>query len=351
MRVAPMLALVSHLVGSNALGDSIGGHIADGCTFLLTAYEMYPERHIDGPRTLWKPRNDVCGFPRPAYFFSATNDLAAAHTLAAPGSKYHVSQCTATYPWVSSLLQQIRQRFGTAKWSVVDVGTNIGQETIISAINSFPVLSFEPFPDNVNTARLNAAINCVHDIVTIVNAAADATIGETCIAVREGSGHAGTNVHVGQKATGSHARCINVTTIDATLEQPQLADFAARRPALVKIDCEGNEVKSMQGATEMFDRMKPLVVLYEWAGRRRAPPHSPGGFLYERGYRMYSTTGGDSFVDTPFDQSKSLPWQDHLGRTTTGAVDIYAVHVPTFMKPKFAGFLDADRLLQLNATL
>ena len=44
---------------------------------------------------------------------------------------------------------------------IADSGANIGQESILAASFGHRVVAFEPFPDTLRTARLNARINCV----------------------------------------------------------------------------------------------------------------------------------------------------------------------------------------------
>ena len=122
---------------------------------------------------------------------------------------------------------------------VVDVGANIGQESIISASFGHRALAFEPFADTLRTARFNARINCLPDTITWVNAGTSDKPGRSCgVALATDNSHVGVGIFANNIEGGD---CMNITTLDATLTTDE-------RPLILKLDNEGSEVATLRGA-------------------------------------------------------------------------------------------------------
>ena len=257
-------------------------HHTPGCELFTTGFAMYPDHRYGKLRTLLSP-TPACVFPRQAFFLSGAGDT---FWLSASAG-YSRQGCLITHSWISAFLGQMRRRVARplSEWSVIDVGGNIGQEAVISALHGFKVLTFEPFTSNVDTIRLNTALNCVHDRVEVVNKGTSDAPGTSCahvvtdksyadVSVRPNAARAGNKPTVPGKPppTGSlpigsaaSSACLNLSTLD--LEIAARPGFARRRPLLLKIDNEGNEEATLQGATRLLDAaMPPAVILFEYRG-------------------------------------------------------------------------------------
>lgn len=141
---------------------------------------------------------------------------------------------------------------------IVEVGSNIGTETILFAKIVGPrgrVLSFEPLPENAATQRRLIELNGLDQIVLVEAAAADQA-GRCQFEVPEDSWNSGT----GQLVTNGAARgrCIEAELLT-------LDDLAAqnRIPAtkLLVMDVEGAELRVLAGGKRFMDRDEPCVLL------------------------------------------------------------------------------------------
>lgn len=138
---------------------------------------------------------------------------------------------------------------------VVDVGANIGQESIISASFGHRAVAFEPFADTLHTARFNARVNCVPDTITWVNVGTSDKLGRSCgAAFATDNSHAGIGVFANDIEVGD---CVNITTLDATLTTDE-------RPLILKLDNEGSEVATLRGARGLLAERPPLIIILEW---------------------------------------------------------------------------------------
>ena len=143
----------------------------------------------------------------------------------------------------ATALPEIRENIGKASSIIMISGS--AQEAPMRACLSNGADSF----------RLNTAINCVHDLIRLVPAAAGDAQDVACFASsgrasieNDGMSHAGTRVQGGMRPrrNTSGTACVDVTTVDAALGRREHADLAASRPALLKIDNEGNELATLR---------------------------------------------------------------------------------------------------------
>ena len=128
--------------------------------------------------------------------------------------------------------------------TVFDCGAHQGVHSIIysrMAGERGRVVAFEPFPMNVEIAKLNAALNHCPNI-DFIDSALSSRAGHTNASTIE--------------------ECIEIGNQDARdvieLKLVRLDEFSHLKPNFIKIDVEGAEIDALEGAEEML-RCRPCV--------------------------------------------------------------------------------------------
>jgi len=126
--------------------------------------------------------------------------------------------------------------------TVLDVGANVGAYTLMFATwvgAQGRVFAFEPAPDARAGLRTHVALNNLEDRVTIVPAAAAATVGDATFAVHPSGG--ASSLALASVDGGTHVK-VATETIDNVCRTHALL------PAVIKIDVEGAELDVLKGA-------------------------------------------------------------------------------------------------------
>ena len=148
--------------------------------------------------------------------------------------------------------------------TMIDIGANIGYETIVGASLVSPngrVHSFEPLPNLVSQIKESLSENSLTN-VTIHNKAAGDSSGELILYTH--SEDAGLTSTINKNNYQSKLT-VPVVTLDE-----ELKDI---KPKLIKIDVEGYELETLNGAKNIIEKSKPVIV-FEFS------PH-----LYEQEYK------------------------------------------------------------------
>jgi FkbM family methyltransferase len=159
----------------------------------------------------------------------------------------------------------------------VDVGAHIGMYSVAAALalgDRGRVLAFEPNPAARAQLEANLALNgCVG--VTVSAAAVSDSVGETVLHVPATPDPSFSSLEGGRFAEGEPVR-VETTTVDRAVEEHGL------RPAVVKIDIEGGEVRAVSGMERTLELRPALLVEVDAESgaelERRLAPH---------GYRAY----------------------------------------------------------------
>ena len=226
-----------------------GAPLAEGCTVFDTAFQEFPAERTSGYRPLFSPA-PVCPFPRQLrWHYDPGDEFWFRHA-----DKYPWHICVSVHYWLAHFFGAWH-RVGGRPGLVVDVGANIGQESIISASFGHHALAFEPFADTLRTASFNARVNCLPDTITWVNAGTSDKPGRSCgAAFATDNSHTGIGIFANDIEGGD---CMNITTLDATLTTDE-------RPLILKLDNEGSEVATLRGARRLLAERPPLVIILEW---------------------------------------------------------------------------------------
>jgi len=138
----------------------------------------------------------------------------------------------------------------------LDVGAHIGQYTIIAASSGFPVVAFEPNPDNCAYLKSSLAVNKIAHRVALVPHPTLDTPG-----VLSGFRNDQTpKDNVGGWAIRPDSRGALVsTTIDSEVLKLERRDYSS---IVMKIDIEGSEPQALAGAARTLKRVRAIFM--EW---------------------------------------------------------------------------------------
>ncbi len=141
------------------------------------------------------------------------------------------------------------KRLAGLDYTLIDCGANFGYWSILAsseAYGSKEVLAIEAAPSTYQALVSNCGLNgnrfrCFHRAVTAVS-------GDR-VAVRSESGHEGATIT-------SEYTCRDATVETVSLNsfaERHLPDVSKRRPLLVKLDVEGQEINALKGAGPLLD--------------------------------------------------------------------------------------------------
>jgi FkbM family methyltransferase len=144
--------------------------------------------------------------------------------------------------------------------TVVDVGANDGLYTLFAAGRvgrRGRVLAFEPSSRERRVLERNIAVNRLRNIVVVPSALANEP-GQATLQIAP-SLHGGHNTlggfaHKGVDAVATEQ--VEVETLDAVIARLAIAKVDA-----IKIDVEGAELKVLQGARDVLQRLRPVLLI------------------------------------------------------------------------------------------
>jgi FkbM family methyltransferase len=137
----------------------------------------------------------------------------------------------------------------------VDVGAHIGMYTVAAALvlrGKGRVLAFEPNPAARLQLEANLDLNACENVVVSKRAVAD-SVGEALLHVPRTTDPSFSSLEAGRLAEGEHVR-VETTTLDREVEAVRL------RPAVVKIDVEGSELRVLTGMEQTLAARPVLLV-------------------------------------------------------------------------------------------
>lgn len=329
---------------SLAASDALPG-AQPGCTPLITAGELFPE--VMAAERLRTHMKSACNFTFQVHWLTGAGDTFWVNSRSETYGAYH---CIKLHAWMGGFYQAVAalSEHNHDEWYVLDVGGNLGQEPIIAAMHGYTTYTFEPFPSNVAAIKFNAAMNCVHDRVIPIAKGTSNAAGFSDVKVDadiNGRSFASTGV----RARANRTSGLELTTLDLELKK-QVID-QRKRPLLLKIDNEGNEEATFEGARNLLASRPPPVIIFETRASYMGKCMS---ILKEFGYAVYSVMLGDSTLSAEAAPTRQLAasYFEEFNIANTSRLslsDIIVVHVPTFRQPRWHGILSHQRMTQLHA--
>ncbi|SHL06286.1 FkbM family methyltransferase [Rhodothermus profundi] len=147
-----------------------------------------------------------------------------------------------------------------------DIGANVGFFSVLAAKLVGPtgkVYAFEPFLQNIEAIRKNAALNSFEEIIEIWHGAVSNRSGSGKLVLCESSDR----FRLEDTAVNAPSITVPLYTIDELVLKGRL-----RPPDLVKIDVEGHELQVLQGMEETIRRYRPVILceVHWWVGENEA---------------------------------------------------------------------------------
>lgn len=144
---------------------------------------------------------------------------------------------------------------------LLDVGASTGCYSLLASCHpGLEVFAFEPVPLTCQVLRSNVALNNLTGRVKTFGKAISNYEGMGVLHSIKDMGGSGVSIVDGIPAV--HKDCIdsrvNVTTIDKFCKRHKIV------PTFIKIDCEGQELRVLQGAAETIQEFHPFL-LFEYS--------------------------------------------------------------------------------------
>jgi FkbM family methyltransferase len=142
---------------------------------------------------------------------------------------------------------------------ILDIGAHIGLFATVAAKIVGPngkVIAFEPAPKTNALLQQTISINKLQGIVQIRNEAMGKQVGKTIFFISEGDADNSNSMVSYLHDRKLHSINVTVLTVDDFIKQQQLnkVDF-------IKIDVEGAEYDTLQGATFTLKNLRPACIL------------------------------------------------------------------------------------------
>ncbi|KAJ3267822.1 hypothetical protein HDU76_011629, partial [Blyttiomyces sp. JEL0837] len=182
------------------------------------------------------------------------------------------------------------------KMLIIDAGGNIGAHSLFLASLKHEVHTFEPFIKNMRLLRCSAQINKFHNLFLQRLALSDTTTAKKmCLNAPEGN-VGGTTLSeecgsFGHKEADNYETSTDIRTV--RLDDYWKTVLDQRRPALMKIDVEGYEVKAFLGAEKFLAKAAPYFIFSElYEAKLKDTGYSSSDYrnlLAKNGYTTYVT--------------------------------------------------------------
>ena len=138
---------------------------------------------------------------------------------------------------------------------VLDIGANIGCTAILFSSLAEEVYAFEPSKSTFEFLQKNLDTANIEN-VKLFNIGLGAEPSETTLTFAPSNRSGGFVSNTTQASAGHNVETITICTVDSVAEEENL-----QRVDFIKIDVEGFEGHVIRGASNVFSRFKPVVVL------------------------------------------------------------------------------------------
>jgi FkbM family methyltransferase len=137
--------------------------------------------------------------------------------------------------------------------TILDIGANIGQYSLLFGQNARKVLAFEPMPELAEQLRENVRLNNLEQIITVVEAAVSDIDGEVVIHAAESSNSGMASLI---SSTSNRSLQVEAVTIDNYVQRNSVGNID-----FIKMDIEGAELHALRGMIGLLREQKPPLVL------------------------------------------------------------------------------------------
>ena len=148
--------------------------------------------------------------------------------------------------------------FSKVSNSVLDIGSYTGIYSLIAcaANNACKVFTFEPNPNMISSIEKNCAVNEFKDRIKIYNVALSDENGTFEFGITQNRTASGLIANLDEHQYIDSLIKVKVWKLDDLFEQEKL-----KEANLVKIDVEGNELKTLKGMAKIIEYNKPVFLI------------------------------------------------------------------------------------------
>ena len=142
---------------------------------------------------------------------------------------------------------------------VLDVGAHIGMFAVVASQitgNEGKIYAFEPAPGTFNLLKKTITINAADKIIMPLQKAAGAAVGKTNFFVSDSEADNGNSMVSYKEDRKLNGIDIDITTIDTFVKEEHLS-----KVNFIKIDVEGVEYDTLQGAINTLKNLRPLCIV------------------------------------------------------------------------------------------
>lgn len=167
---------------------------------------------------------------------------------------------------------------------VIDVGANVGVYTFLAARcvgTTGRVYAIEPTPNCVACLKSTVVDNQLESCVTPIEVAVGSQLGQVFL-VFNGASVFNQIVTDRALAGGRRVKTVAQLTLDHLWESEHFPEVD-----LLKIDVEGAELKVLQGAQQLLQKLEPIVIFENRQGAKISGAE-PVKFLATLGYQFYN---------------------------------------------------------------
>jgi FkbM family methyltransferase len=152
---------------------------------------------------------------------------------------------------------EARSEFQSGGW-FVDVGANIGTQTIYALLSGrfCGAISIEPDPANRALLQRNIALNGLESKVRVVAVAASCESGQAML-VQDARNFGAHSIEVGYPMNPDTQLVVDTMTLDEIIAAEGIAISDV---GMVVVDVEGHELSVAKGMTKLIERQVPMVI-------------------------------------------------------------------------------------------
>ena len=224
--------------------------------------------------------------------------------------------------WERDILEKVKKALSKEpSMGLLDIGSNIGVFTLVSAKMNHSVVAVEALPLHAFMLRRSAQINSLEDKIILINNAVSNT--RRTVQMQPIPGNMGgtyvteiktppENKNTSKDAPRTSTQSVQTILLD------DLVDIIPFKRAFMKLDIENHEPYAIAGAERLFKEIDIPVILCEFGLLRIQKDindvnaiHNMFNFFKSRNYQSYFLNG----TILPYEDWRSWPWEIFFKRT------------------------------------
>ena len=200
---------------------------------------------------------------------------------------------------------------------VIDIGSNIGQYTLLGAYRKRKVLSVEARLLHIHMLYRSLQLNNFLDRVTLVHNAISDSYATVTLGIDDVTNQGGASIKTVATKVSQRTKTVASNWTATTITMGDLVEYADFTQAVLKIDIEGFELEAFTCADPLFDKLDIPYILMEWSLAKRPEELVKRllSWFNDRDYEAFRIT---ELLVLDFNDYKEWPWDivlKHKSRT------------------------------------